>query len=69
MQHNKPQVYRARLNPVPRRSSRYPRDAVNDLNFTNDTALALSRTPLQKHKLNMTAAENKKIGLVVDTKR
>ena len=54
---------------TPIRSSRYPREVINDLDFADDIALCENSLEEAQVQLNGTAAEVQKIGLVINTKR
>ena len=54
---------------APRRSSRYPREVINDLDFADDIALFENSLEEAQVQLNRTAAEAQKIGLVINTKK
>ena len=53
---------------APIRSSRYPREVINDLDFADDIALFENSLEEAQVQLNGTAAEVQKIGLVINTK-
>ena len=54
---------------APRRSSRYPRELINDLDFADDIALFENSLKEAQVQQKRTAAEAKKIGLVINTKK
>ena len=54
---------------APIRSSRYPREVINDLDFADYIALFKNSLEEAQVQLNGTAAEAQKIGLVINTKK
>lgn len=54
---------------VPRRSSRYPKEVVNDLDFADDIALLENSFEQAQAQLNRVAVEAMKIGLVINTQK
>ena len=54
---------------VPRRSSRYPKEVVNDLHFADDIALLENSFEQAQAQLNTVAEEAMKIGLVINTQK
>ena len=54
---------------APRRSSRCTREVINDLDFADDIALFENSLEEAQVQLNRTAAEARKIGLVINTKK
>ena len=54
---------------APRRSSRYPREVINDLDFADDIDLRENSLEGAQVQLNRTAAEAQKIGLFINTKK
>jgi len=54
---------------VPRRSSRYPKEVVNDLDFADDIALLENSFEQAQAQLNTVAEEASRIGLVINTQK
>jgi len=57
------------LTTAPRRSSRYPKEVVNELNFADDLALLENSFEQAKAQLNTVAEEAMKIGLVINKQK
>ena len=57
------------LTTAPRRSSRYPKEVVNDLNFADDIARLENSFEQAQAQLNTVAEEAMKIGLVINTQK